>query len=178
MTNNKRLFLAINKLQGRSKLADGIADFIAQYLIFVMLAIAFFFVGNTWNLFGNMWLLLIMFGSVVGVGASYVTGLISNHPRPVTTFTSVKQLFTPLGTWKSFPSDHTILSLSLFWPLYVLGGPIELQIFFGVAGILIGFARVYGGVHYPGDVVGGMLYSGAACYLGLFLIRYFNLFTL
>ena len=60
-----------------------------------------------------------------------------------------------LKSW-SFPSGHTASSFAAAWTLtriWPRGGPI----FFSLAS-LVGFCRIYVGVHYPGDVL-----SGAIC---------------
>ena len=112
---------------------------------------------------------------------SYLTGLIYKKPRPIVTQKNVKQLFPPFGTWKSFPSDHTILASSVFWTVvfinYITGGAYSIffvYIFaFGI--IMIGLARIFSGVHYPIDIIGGFLYAGIACYIFTILLPYIYL---
>jgi undecaprenyl-diphosphatase len=64
------------------------------------------------------------------------------------------------GLDNSFPSDHATVAAAaavvaaLAWrrwaALFLLGA------------VLVGLARVYAGIHYPGDVVGGWIIGGAA----------------
>lgn len=94
----------------------------------------------------------------------------------------------------SFPSDHTAWSLAvtgmflfLLWPawrrarrLYQETGeiaPLKALIYPGLItllafamGCLIGFARVFSGVHYPGDILGGAL-TGLLAAIVITLIR-------
>jgi undecaprenyl-diphosphatase len=69
------------------------------------------------------------------------------------------------GGWYSYPSGHSMLAPIIFglgiivwaapWP-----SPALRRVALGVAALLalgIGFSRVYVGVHYPSDVVGGLL---------------------
>lgn len=58
----------------------------------------------------------------------------------------------------SFPSGHTASSFACAWPMFR-----KLPKKFGIPAImlaaLIGFSRLYIGVHYPGDVLCGMLFG-------------------
>lgn len=84
------------------------------------------------------------------------------RPRPFVLHPDVVLLVPPPGSY-SFPSGHTAASFamasSLFcsfgkkaWPLFVLAA-------------LIGFSRLYLYVHYPSDVLGGVLVGCLAGYV-------------
>lgn len=178
MSLNQKLFLKINKLQGKNKYVDVVIDFFAQYFIFVEAVIVFFIIEYSWNYFGRIWLIVMLLTVCISLVFSYITGLLYKHPRPIVKLKqkNINQLFAPLGTWKSFPSDHTIMSLVPFWSLVLLFGPKSLILFFLISGLLIGSSRVYGGVHYPGDILGGIIYSGLACYISINLLGYLNIF--
>jgi undecaprenyl-diphosphatase len=72
--------------------------------------------------------------------------------RPCATLTDVR-LLVPCGAGKSFPSTHAVnnfvaaVIIGYFYPRW-------LALALGVAGA-IGFSRIYVGVHYPFDVIGG-----------------------
>ena len=68
-------------------------------------------------------------------------------------------------------SDLNLIGLLVFLTRTVI-------LFFLISGLLIGSSRVYGGVHYPGDILGGIIYSGLACYISVYLLGYLNLFSL
>ncbi len=183
MNLNQKLFLKINKLQGKNKYLDIVIDFFAQYFIFVEACLVFFIIGYSWNYFGKTWLLIMLLALFIALLFSYVTGLLYKHPRPIVKLKekNINQLFSPLGTWKSFPSDHTIISLVPFWSMVLLfgfGSGSFMVLFFLTSGLTIGFSRVYGGAHYPGDILGGIIYSGLACYISVTLLGYLNIFVI
>jgi len=176
MSINQKIFLKINTLQKRNSSIDAVINFFAQYYLFVHGAIALYIMSSNWEMFGQRWFIVTALTLGFAIMLSYLTGVLHKHPRPIVTFPNIHQLFKPMETWKSFPSDHTIMSLSFFWPLLVLPVSIGSMMFFLCGGVLIGASRVFGGVHYPADIVGGIIYSGVTCYIVIILIRYLNLF--
>lgn len=55
----------------------------------------------------------------------------------------------------SFPSGHTLVSFALALPLFYYNK--KLGIIATIIAVLVGFSRVFVGVHYPSDVLGGFL---------------------
>ena len=103
--------------------------------------------------------------------------LINNHlvknlvqrPRPYVTFTELRILI-PTPSEFSFPSGHTSSSFAAAAVFYrflpkKLGVPAVI-----LAG-LIGFSRLYVGVHYPTDVLAGVIMGIFLSYLAQFLVE-------
>ncbi len=80
----------------------------------------------------------------------------------------------------SFPSGHTIGALTLygiitflFWrKITTTRGRVVLLIFATSMILLMGFSRIYLGVHYPTDIIGAMLLGGTWLYLTIWIYQY------
>ena len=138
--------------------------------------------GRTWTVYGlgSIAVLLLLLRKhvayAVGLGVSLaasgfgvllIKGLVE-RPRPP------EELQAYMEIWYSFPSAHATLSAALYgflallawhtvkrksWRLLTAG-------FFIVLVIFVSFSRIYLGVHYPSDVLAGVLLGGVCVWLG------------
>ena len=169
---SQKLFLRINRQIGKNNAVDRFMIFCASYLIVLMYAgfvlgrlytaiFGFAFRDNgkvLWELFG--WTGAVL---VVSLAISWLIALATPHHRPVTENRGIKLLIKPFSNWKSFPSDHTIFAFTLAWT-----GGMDAIVWFPLA-CLVAVGRVYVGVHYPRDIIGGFLLSlGIALATGYF----------
>jgi membrane-associated phospholipid phosphatase len=91
-----------------------------------------------------------------------VLKLLFHHPRPTVAMIALPDSF-------SFPSGHAMAASALYVTLALIAaggerrtGPRQLLIASGVAvALLVAWSRVYLGVHYLSDVIGGMLIGSA-----------------
>jgi len=95
---------------------------------------------------------------VEGVGAGIVARIgveairfFIHRPRPFVDNSAITALITE--TSYSFPSGHTTFFFALATTVYLHNK--RWGIWFYIAGIIIGFARVFAGVHYFSDIVVG-----------------------
>lgn len=98
---------------------------------------------------------------------STLVKLLVHRPRP-----HLWKVLTP-ETDFSYPSGHALISLTVVTTAIWLAWPTRWRRAVLVAGVcflvLVGFSRLYLGVHYPSDIIGGWL-MGAAWVGGVLLI--------
>ena len=161
------LFKSINSLAGRYIILDGLAIFFAEYLIFgLVLFLLYFFYKHaiaSSSLEGVrkssrndiIKQLLLPFTSVFLVLLiNRLISLVRFRVRPFITHPEIYQLVEPLAD-KSFPSDHTAAAFALGMSLWFFNKKWGKWALFMAA--LIGLARIFCGVHYPMDVLVGMM---------------------
>lgn len=94
----------------------------------------------------------------VGIGALITNVCLKNlvaRPRPYDACAAIIPLVKKLSDY-SFPSGHTCASFAsafIYWRML----PKKYGIITMVLAVLIAFSRLYLGVHYPTDVLGGFL---------------------
>ncbi|WP_195573028.1 undecaprenyl-diphosphatase [Paenibacillus sp. 1001270B_150601_E10] len=150
---NETLFHFVNQFAGSNGFLDDTMKFFAGKLVWVMIGImaVLWFTGKLENQ-------RIAFNSVLtamlalGIGM-FVIGPMIDHPRPFVSLT-VNQLITHDAD-PSFPSDHSTFAFSLAFAAFLIKRKIGSVLL--VLAALTGIGRVFVGVHFPFDVMGGMV---------------------
>lgn len=96
--------------------------------------------------------------TLIGVGLVQVVGNIVDRARPYTVMPSSHLLVARTADF-SFPSDHATAVGAIAVGLFLVRR--RLGIVACVLAVLMAFARVYVGAHYPGDVAAGLFLGGA-----------------
>ena len=94
----------------------------------------------------------ILSASVARFGVGSLIRFFYHHPRPFITL-SLAHLIND-NTY-SFPSGHTIFMFGLATATYFFNK--KLAYFLYASGLVIGLARIVGGIHYPSDILGGIM---------------------
>jgi undecaprenyl-diphosphatase len=159
---NERLLDLINGHAGQLPVLDQAAKFAATDGLFVLAALIAAFGGILLrrDLRGGLTVAATAgIAMALAGGLVVLSGLVVTEDRPFTHDTDTVLLVAHAAD-NSFPSDHTTVATaiavvaSLAWRRWAPA--------FLVLAALIGLARVYVGVHYPGDIVGGAIIGAAA----------------
>ena len=155
---NQKLFETIHNWSGISPSFDRIILFCAAHLWWVLIvAVVLFYALLKRSARGLAELSVILFSGA----ASYVVAFIVKHivasPRPVEVIKDLPTLIQEAaGT--AFPSGHTALVFGLAIALLLYDR------FLGIAALVIaavvGLSRVAAGVHWPIDILGGIVVGG------------------
>jgi len=115
-------------------------------------------------------------GTVIAVGLNQIIVNAVARPRPYVTLHGVEVLVSR-STDYSFPSDHTVTAGAAAAGLWIIahyGGRAARWIATvgTVLALLLAFARVYVGAHYPGDVTAGLLIGAAISVVGWLAVKH------
>ncbi len=148
---NLLLFNFINGLSNQSFFIDLLMIIIAKFFILIPLI----YLVIKW-IKGDDELVIKVVINVVS--ALIINQLISSfyfHPRPFVN-SSVVPLINHSND-SSFPSDHTTFALTIGLSLLLLKDRFGFPLL--INGLLIGFSRIFVGVHYPFDIIGSIIVS-------------------
>lgn len=156
------VFRNINRFTNKSKLLDGFAIFCAQYLIYLMLAFLLLFasVVHNWYIF--------FYPLLSGLFAAFVIDkiiyIIWKERRPAELKSA--KILIPVPQNPSFPSRHATLLSGVSFYLFFYNFPLAIS--FIICSCLVGIARVFCGVHWFHDILGGFV----AGFLSAIIINY------
>lgn len=155
------LFQKINNFAGQSIWLDRLAVFFtdyAGYVLVIVLVLIFIFKSAKLSRF---MVLIALISAVVSRGIiTTIIRFFYHHPRPFDVL-AVKQLIPEDGY--SFPSGHAALYFALSMGVYLYNK--KLGTVFFVVSVLMGMARIFAGVHWPADILGGALVGIATALL-------------
>ena len=149
-TLNQTLFLDLNTYAGHNTTLDTVMSAAAEGMPYLFIALLFYL----WFTHRRDEALYAGYATTLGVLLDQVIGLFVQHNRPF-----MDHLGTTLLTHKpenSFPSDHTTFTLSIALMLLTFRSTRLLGIITTLLALWCGVARIYGGVHYPFDILGSV----------------------
>lgn len=152
---NSTLFLAINSLAGKNHLLDAIMVFFASYLVYILFLIAVICIAIC--LYRREWKQAVYFFAtlVVSFILLKIAGTFNFDHRPFMDH-QVTQLVAH-ASGKSFPSDHTTVATAIAMGLLYFTRFKKIGVAMLIAAVVIGFSRIFVGIHYPLDILGGLI---------------------
>ncbi len=144
------IFRAINDLAGISPFLDVVGEFLAVMGIFVLALMVLLAHGH--RIRG---ILEGACAAILALSVNKIIGLAWFRYRPFVAHEQVHLLIEKSGLDKSFPSDHTAIAFALATILYMNNRRWGIVAY--VLALFIGIGRVYVGVHYPTDILGGIV---------------------
>jgi undecaprenyl-diphosphatase len=161
-----RAFHWINRLQVHTGWANGFFRLYAKdgVVLFAAVLLAGWWVsrsrGDLAGVAGSVWASV---AALIGLAANQVIGGWVDRARPYASHPGVHLLVARTKDF-SFPSDHSVVAGAVAVGLLFVDR--QVGIVGAVLAVLMAFARVYVGAHYPGDVLAGMAIGGAIAALG------------
>ncbi len=151
-----QLFHFINGLSGHFTWLDAFMKAMALYSP-VLLALVLVILYLSYREKSQQAALLAGISALVALGVGQVIGVLVHRARPYAYALHV--LVAPTAD-KSFPSDHATLAFAIAMLLWYYHRKLSIGLF--ALAVLIGFSRIYVGVHYPTDVIGGAILGSAS----------------
>lgn len=150
----------IYSLHGQSTLLDAFGFFVSTYLIILIAFICFI-----WAIVGKRHWILVTFLLAGGLSQLGKVAIASFYFRNRPT---VSYLFDQIPYNASFPSGHTAGAFALAFTVLLLTkwkSPFG-WVLVGL-GFLVAFGRVFEGLHYVSDTVGGFVVGFIAAWIGV-----------
>ena len=161
LSMNNHLFLLINAPSGASPAIVSVAELIASKLIDLvpLLLVALWVWGSPSRRTG---LVASSIAAGLALGTNQLVGLFWFEPRPF--MAGLGRTLMAHVPENSFPSDHTTFILAVGFALVATRAAPTWGKVVSVLGVLVAWARIYLGLHFPLDMVASAL---IACLFGV-----------
>lgn len=166
---DKTIFLTLNRLAGKSKSLDFLIVFCASFLPWLAAGFTVFLPTE----YQVQILVTGVFGGLLALLAKQGILIFWQRPRPYLAIPATKKLVSTahFEDLRSFPSSHALFFFAfftvVFWNNPLFGAMLWLT------GIATGTARVAGGVHWPSDILAGLLMGASAGFVTVISLAQF-----
>lgn len=144
-------FQELNNLAGKNEVLDNIFRFLADYLVYLIILIAFLYLIHKNKTY--YFLSAFIYAIVARLTIVEVIKRVIQSPRPFEVL-DVNLLINESSKF-SFPSGHTIFLFTFSTIIFIYDKKLGAVLFFLSA--LVGVSRVIVGVHWPVDILGGAI---------------------
>ena len=168
---NNTIFFFFYNLAHQSKILDGLIVFLAVYFPYIVIILAGLFLlfhhevlkaEEPFQVFmeKKKEILKVFVAGAVAWVLAYILKFLFSFPRPFEILSGVKSLFPETGF--SFPSGHATFFMALAFSIFFMHK--KAGYIFMLFALLIGLARIAGGVHFPIDILGGFVLGAVVAY--------------
>jgi len=163
------IFYSINNLAGHWRILDLFFVFLAKYLIYlILISLGIYWLKTDWPT--RKMIIFSFLAVLLGLVFNGLIFLFYFRPRPF--ISHQVNLLLPHSPDSSFPSDHATFVFALAWFFFFFKKRIWSGLLF--LGFLLGFSRIYVGLHYPSDIIASFLVGFLAGWVIYQLIRFFQ----
>lgn len=175
MALDRHLYLDVNSVSAHSRWAHG---FMAAYALWggltalaVIVILAWLWARRAGWLTDVVTVVLAGLSGVIALGINHFVSQAVARVRPCRALAPSHHLTVILACAHdySFPSDHAIIAGAIATGLTIFSRRVGLLAW--IIALSLAFARVYAGVHYPGDVLVGLVLGAAIAVVVWGLLR-------
>ncbi len=156
----------INNLAGQWEGLDMFGIICADSLIFAipLIIILVYFLSSRRKQFSLIALKIILAAGLAYL-LNYLIGLVLPRQRPYLTHRNIYELigFLASPTDLSFPSDHTAIAFVMAFSVLLRWR--KFAIILLIIAALVGLSRIFAGVHWPSDVLVGIVVAGISVFV-------------
>lgn len=169
MTLDAKLLYFLNNLTGKSQIFDALTIFFASYsqyfLAAAFLLLLYFSAYSKREKLHIFWTTAVSM-IIARLGIVEIIRFFYNRPRPFITY-GLRPLISE-NAW-SFPSGHSALFFAMATAIYLYNK--KWGAWFFAAAIIMNVGRIVAGVHYPSDILGGMIIGIITAYLVFYFAK-------
>jgi undecaprenyl-diphosphatase len=166
MSLGLRIFFFLNNLAGQSHFFDFIVIFLADYLqYFLIIPFGIFVYRSRERLYAFG--VPIIAAVIARFGLVTIIRLFYHRLRPFLVFQVHQLIALPASEIYSFPSGHSTFFFAISAAIYLYNK--KWGLWFFLASIFMNISRIIGGVHYPSDILGGMILGPMVAYITFYI---------